>query len=91
VLGALILAVLFMLMQRLTWRLMRCGAHYPISFLPAALLWYAMGDESVKLTYVVALLMGMGVSWLMTIFMNNVKRQTLVKAVSMLVVIPILY
>ena len=37
VLGALILAVLFMLMQRLTWRLMRCGAHYPISFLPVRL------------------------------------------------------
>ena len=90
-LGALILAVLFMLMQRLTWRLMRCGAHYPISFLPAVLLWYAMGDESVKLTYVVALLMAMGVSWLMTICMNKVKRETLVKAVSLLVIIPILY
>ena len=90
-LGALILAVLFMLVQRLTWRLMRCEAHYPISFLPAVLLWYAMGDESVKLTYVVALLMAMGVSWLMTICMNKVKRETLVKAVSLLVVIPILY
>ena len=57
--GATVLAILMMLFQRLTWRLMRCEAHYPLSFLPAVLLWYAMGDESVKLTYIVALLMAM--------------------------------
>ena len=57
--GATVLAILTMLFQRLTWRLMRCEAHYPLSFLPAVLLWYAMGDESVKLTYIVALLMAM--------------------------------
>ena len=60
-LGAMILAVLMMLVQRLTWRLMRCESHYFLSFLPAVLLWYMMGDESVMLTYVVALLMAMGV------------------------------
>ena len=58
-LGAIILAVLMMLVQRLTWRLMRCESHYFLSFLPAVLLWYTMGDESVKLTYIVALLMAM--------------------------------
>ena len=61
-LGALILTVLMMLVQRLTWRLMRCESHYFLSFLPAVLLWYTMGDESVKLTYVVALLMAMAVA-----------------------------
>ena len=60
-LGAMILAVLMMLVQRLTWRMMRCESHYFLSFLPAVLLWYMMGDESVMLTYVVALLMAMGV------------------------------
>ena len=60
-LGAMILAVLMMLVQRLTWRLMHCESHYFLSFLPAVLLWYMMGDESVMLTYVVALLMAMGV------------------------------
>ena len=91
--GAAVLAVLMMLMQRLTWRLMGCEAHYPLSFLPAALLWYVMGDESVKLTYVVALLMAMGTAWLMTVCVKKVnsQRRTAVKAVALLVVIPILY
>ena len=91
--GATILALLMMLMQRLTWRLMDCRAHYFLSFLPAVLLWFTMGDESVKLTYVVALLMAMAVSWLMTVYINKVKpqRQTLVKAIALFVLIPILY
>ena len=91
--GATILALLMMLMQRLTWRLMDCRAHYFLSFLPAVLLWFTMGDESVKLTYVVALLMAMAVSWLMTICIHKVKpqRQTLVKAIALFVLIPILY
>ena len=91
--GATILALLMMLMQRLTWRLMGCQSHYFLSFLPAVLLWFTMGDESVKLTYVVALLMAMAVSWLMTIYINKVKpqRQILVKVIALFVLIPILY
>ena len=58
--GALILAVLFMLIQRLTWRLMRSEGYYALSFIPVLALWLVMGDESVMLTYVVALLMVMG-------------------------------
>ena len=58
--GALILAVLFMLVQRLTWRLMRSEDYYYLSLIPALALWFVMGDESVMLTYVVALLMAMG-------------------------------
>ena len=58
--GALILAALYMLVQRLTWRLMRCEGFYALSFMPALALWYVMGDENVMLTYVVALLMAMG-------------------------------
>lgn len=58
--GAAILAILYMLIQRLTWRLMRTSDdHYALSFVPVLMLWYAMGDESVMLTYVVALAMGM--------------------------------
>ena len=62
-LGALIIAVLYMLIQRLTWRLMHSEYHYALSFIPSILLWYAMGDENVMLTYVVALLLAMTVAW----------------------------
>ncbi len=61
--GALIIALLYMMVQRLTWRLMHSEGHYALSFIPSVLLWYAMGDESVMLTYVVALLIAMTVAW----------------------------
>ena len=91
--GAAIIAILMMLVQRLTWRLMHCKEHYFLSFLPAVLLWFVMGDESVKLSYIVALLMAMAVSWLMTIIINKVnsRRRTLVKAIALFVLIPPLY
>ncbi len=58
--GAAILALLFMLLQRGTWRLMRAeGEWYPLSFLPALMMWVLMGDENVMLTALVALLMTM--------------------------------
>ena len=61
--GAAILALLYMLVQRLMWRLMHAAkGYYLLSFIPAILLWYAMGDESVMLTYVVALVMAMAVA-----------------------------
>ena len=63
--GALILALLFMLLQRLTWRMMRAESHYGWSFVPALMLWYAMGDESLLPTYVVALVLTMLATWLM--------------------------
>ena len=65
--GALILAVLYMLVQRLVWRvslsLTRQSSastvsylYYPLSFVPSLALWYTMGDESVLLAYVVSLI-----------------------------------
>ena len=67
--GVAIIALLYMLVQRLTWRLMTSShlsppaTHlYPLSFIPVVMLWYAMGDESVMLTYVVALTMALAVA-----------------------------
>jgi len=87
--GALIIAVLYMLLQRLTWRLMRSESHYALSFLPAVMLWYAMGDESVMLTYVVALLMAMAaaLAWIKC----TEKCAQWVKWLVLLFVIPVLY
>ena len=86
--GAAILAVLFMLIQQLTWRLMRRAEYYLLSFLPALLLWYAMGDESVLLTYVVALLMAMTavLGW-----RSLGAGHKIVKWISIVVMIPLLY
>lgn len=87
--GALIIALLYMLLQRLTWRLMRSESHYALSFLPAVMLWYAMGDESVMLTYVVALLMAMAaaLAWIKC----TEKCAQWVKWLVLLFVIPVLY
>ena len=67
--GALVLAALYVLLQWLTWQLMRLQANslsswcYPLSFIPSLLLLWLMGDESVLLSYVVALLMAMAAAW----------------------------
>ena len=69
-LGAAVMAILFMLVQVLTWLLMRSNMkkkspanslsgsndYYPLSFLPALSLWYTLGDESVLMAFVVSLL-----------------------------------
>ena len=94
--GAAILALLYMLVQRLTWRLMN-NRHLPISdnryyllsFIPVIILWYAMGDESVMLTYVVALVMAMAVVWGWSRWMT--KGSLWLKWVAVLVLIPVIY
>lgn len=67
--GALVLAAIFVLIQWLTWQLMRLQAKhpsfccYPLSFVPSVLLLWLMGDESVLLSYPVALIMVMVAAW----------------------------
>ena len=86
--GALILAVLYMLVQRLTWRLMRCEGYYVLSFIPALVLWFTMGDESVMLTYVVALVMAMAC----LLGLRLLERTNLLaKVVILLIAVPVLY
>jgi len=89
VVGAAILAVIYMLLQRLTWRLMRSEGHYAMSFVPPVMLWYAMGDESVMLTYVVALLMAMAsaLAWIKW----TVKCAQWAKWLMALLALPVLY
>ena len=98
--GALILAVLYMLVQRLTWRLMidhhlpkTNHYYYALSFIPAIMLWYAMGDESVMLTYVVALLMALAaaLAWRQVKLVKLVRLVRLVQLAVLLVAIPLLY
>ena len=94
--GAAIIALLYMLVQRLTWRLMtinnlelKSKRHYPLSFIPAIMLWYAMGDESVMLTYVVALAMALAVAIGWQRWTKG--AATWQKWVAALVLIPIVY
>lgn len=88
VIGALILAILFMMVQRLTWRLMRCEDYYYLSLIPALVLWFAMGDENVMLAYVVALIMAMGCF----LGLRPLERLNLIgRVIIALVALPLLY
>lgn len=92
--GAAIIALLYMLVQRLTWRIMRSEDYYLVSFVPALLLWYAMGDESLMLTYVVALLIAMLAIWLVgKVFTSwGYERPMLLRKVGvMIILVPVLY
>lgn len=69
VLGALVLAILFVLTQRLTWRLMQAVSanaekHYALSFIPTLSLGLMLGDESVLLTFPVALILALLAMWI---------------------------
>ncbi len=61
--GAAILAVLYVLLQRLVWRLAASlgakAVYYPLSFVPVLLLWYYMGSEDTLLSLPVALLVAL--------------------------------
>ena len=88
VIGALILAILFMMVQRLTWRLMHCEDYYYLSLIPALVLWFAMGDENVMLAYVVALIMAMGC----ILGLRPLERLNLIgRVIIALVALPLLY
>lgn len=59
-LGAILLALVFFCLQRLTWVLMRRSgvspSWYLLSFIPAISLWALMGNENVLLSFAIALL-----------------------------------
>lgn len=59
--GALWLAGLFVALQQLTWALMRQhgGRNFPLSFLPALLMLWHMGDINTLLSFPVAMLLAM--------------------------------
>ena len=58
--GALVLAVLLMLAQRLTWCVINSkSSFYILSFVPSIMLLWLLGDPSVLLSYIVALCMVM--------------------------------
>lgn len=65
--GSVILAVLYVLVQRLTWMLAkREGAsddHYALSFLSPALLLAVMGDDNVMLGFVVGAILSLLACW----------------------------
>lgn len=64
--GAIILGILFVIVQRLVWRLAKAEGvtvdHYLLSFIPALFLLYSMGDENILSGYIVASIIAMGVS-----------------------------
>ena len=67
-LGALVLAIIFFIIQRLVWRLMvavsdTASGHYALSFIPVLSLWLMLGDESVLLTFVIALMLALATMW----------------------------
>lgn len=65
--GAIIIALVLVVIQRLMWRLLQqqgvTDLYYPLSFLPLVSLWFFMGDENAMLNFPIALLMAMLAMW----------------------------
>lgn len=86
--GALLLALCFVLLQITTWLLIRAvrpqNSYYPLSFVPAIMLWAYMGDENVMLSFLVAII----ISICATLFLLKISKYQIV-AISLS--FPILY
>lgn len=88
--GACILAFLFVLLQRLVWKLAKeqgaSGGYYPLSFLPVLVLWYFMADENAMLSFVVALLLTLFAAGAYTDLKDRWER-----TIYILIALPLLY
>ena len=88
--GACILAFLFVLLQRLVWKLAKeqgaSGVYYPLSFLPVLVLWYFMVDENAMLSFAVALLLTLFVAGAYTDLKDRWER-----TIYILIALPLLY
>ena len=97
VLGACILALLYMLLQVLVWLLAkRNGSHdvyYPLSFVPSLMLWSYMGDENVLLAFVIDLLAAVALMWFYHVVSRNqtFPHRKWQKTVFLLLALPIGY
>ena len=80
VLGGAIIALLLMGIQTAVWGLMKqYGARhdfpgYLLSFLPSIVLWCAMGDQNVLLSFVVALFGALVIGWIHNRFHNRLVK-----------------
>jgi hypothetical protein len=93
-LGAILLALVFFCLQRLTWVLMRRSgvsqSWYLLSFIPTVALWALMGNENVLLSFAIALL-GMEELMLHYIIVRDHSRGWTAPAVYLLIAIPLGY
>lgn len=91
--GAIFVALLLMLLQRLTWLLMKqrtdADGYYVLSFVPSVAVWLLMGDESVMLAYVVSLLLAMSAMWGYSVVARRCGE--IVRYLYVLVTLPLLY
>ena len=88
--GAIILAVLFVILQRLTWLLSNdgvdTGLNYLFSFVPSIILWRYMGDENVMLSFVISLILVQ----VLTLVYQKI-RLTKVRYIYILMAVPLFY
>lgn len=88
--GALLLALLYVLIQQAVWRLAvknSKGARpqwYAMTFVPSAILWLAMGDENVMISFIVAFTLQLAI-------LTAYPRRDIPRLVYALVMIPVCY
>lgn len=92
--GAILIALVFFCLQRLTWVLMRRSgvsrSWYLLSFIPAVALWALMGNENVLLSFAIALL-GMEELMFHYIIVRDHSRGWVAPAVYLLIAVPVGY
>lgn len=97
VIGAVILSLLYVLIQRLIWVVSKvfCNKNdwYPLSFIPSILLWFYMGDENVMLSFVISVIMALLSMYMYSILNRKVEvcNSILPKYIFIFVYLPLFY
>lgn len=88
--GALIIAVIYAIIQWLTWLLARrlgaANSLYPLSFIPSLALWGYMGNENVMLSFAVAIIAVLAIA-ILWVRISNWKA----RAIAMVIATPLAY
>ena len=97
VLGACLLAILYVLLQVMVWKLAKLNgantAYYPLSFIPSLMLWAYMGDENVMVAFVIDLLAAVALMLLYHVVGGNkaLPNRKWQKMTFLLVALPVTY
>ena len=97
VLGACLLAILYVLLQVMVWKLAKLNgantAYYPLSFIPSLMLWAYMGDENVMVAFVIDLLAAVALMLLYHVVGGNkaLPNRKWQKVAFLLVALPVTY
>ncbi len=93
-LGAAFIAILFFILQRLTWMAMKAmgvNGWYGLSFVPMLLLWLYQSDPNVLQSLTIALIAAMAAVAAMIVLVRRLRPHIIVSVIGVIILFPVFY